>query len=180
MLASVTFKSVAISRCFRSVLGQSAHALDRNRMTFSSVHALLKTSLGVLLALMVSSIGTSTAARAGCLGHYLKEGSKAEKPRATAYLDLLEASGALAGFSDPTRDEPVPAPPPPCRGAFCSGQPSTPDFPVPPAPSDSQQEWALPLGERLQAPPCSFRHEGAPLNPDPADPTGSIFHPPRV
>lgn len=132
--------------------------------------AAIRTTAGVLSALLAVSLVAPGAARAGCL-HPLA----AAASQGPAHLDLLATAGALAALADETPPSP---PVSPCAGLRCSGEPA----PVP-SPVTTAIPRAVPWG-LLAGQDCSADPTGRPLPPGtlvlhPTHGGPSPFHPPR-
>ena len=128
---------------------------------------------GTLLASLVWIAFAPSGADAGCLSQHLKR------------MDAIERGGnhpdslALLDLSDRTPSDLPRAPIPPCRGAFCSGSPATPQGQTPPPNPLGAGKWAACFDAAVPIPSqaAAIHPEDATLAPSTA--VDSIFHPPR-
>jgi hypothetical protein len=157
------FKSVPIPAEYgSSETGVMTRSLRRTRAT--------GLTLAAVLWLLALGLAAPFAAEAGC-SHLVT--SRAENARRATLIEPFFAE--LSGHSERL---PVPPPPRPCAGRWCSGDPAAPT--VPSGVSDRGTDfWALaPLDPGRATAATSFTHSE--VNTRRAiDSRDSIFHPPR-
>jgi hypothetical protein len=144
---------------------------DRGLMRSGHFQRMARLGIGALVLLMVHGFCAPRSALAGC-NHLVT--SRLAQEQFPSLIEPLILD--LAGHSNPL---PVPAPPRPCLGGWCSGQPATP--PVPPEVVDHGQldSWAWYRSiPGLDSVASSFV-SAATNSLRPVRQGNEVFHPPR-
>jgi hypothetical protein len=151
---------------------QRARRAERSVMTSSFTFKLPAfLPAGAVVSLVALVVIAPPGAEGGC-SHLVT--SRTDQARISSLVDPLIRD--LSGRSDPL---PIPRPPRPCSGAWCSGQPATPVVPAGQfdGPSESWAWCSSAPGSALAG--RSFL-PSATTAPRPVHTQTGVFHPPRV